>query len=639
MNSIAINEYYKKHAWITPERYQSLYLQSINEPETFWAQQAVNFLDFKRAPRRTLTGPFHACRWFEDGTLNASYQCIDRHLPKRAQQPAILWEGDEPNQQRTLTYQNLHDEVCRMANVMKKHGIKKGDRVCIYLPMIPEAVVAMLACARIGAVHSVVFAGFSPEALKQRIVDAACKLLITTMQAQRGGKCIALGENAAKAVGETTCLQHVLLIESEGANVYFDSFIDWQQAKPTVAPDCPPEEMGSEDPLFILYTSGSTGKPKGILHTTAGYLLYAAMTHKYVFDYHDGDVYWCGADVGWITGHSYIVYGPLANGATSVIFAGTPTYPTPARYWQIIDKYQVNIFYTAPTAIRTLMKEGDEWLQTTTRSSLRLLGSVGEPINPDVWLWYYRYVGKEQAPVMDTWWQTETGGIMVSPLPGVTRLKPGFAQQPFFGVLPTLLDDKGHETKGTGRLAIKQPWPGLARTIYGDEARYLKTYFNHGYYVAGDEALQDDQGNYQILGRVDDVLNVSGHRLGTAEVENAIIEHPAVAESAVVGMKHAIKGEAIYAFVTLKQGVASSELLKQEICQQVRKAIGPIATPDIIQWADELPKTRSGKIMRRILRKIANEQFDNLGDLSTLATPQAVENLIQKRNSASAETR
>lgn len=621
-----IKPFYQQRAWVNAKDYATLYRDSIENAQDFWGRFALEHIDFIKPFSRVCSGDFDNIKWFEDGTLNVCHQCVDRHLPTRAEQAAILWEGDEPGDRLEVSYQTLHDEVCRMSNLLKAYGVKKGDRVCIYLPMVVEATYAMLACARIGAVHSVVFAGFSPEALRSRIEDAQCKFLITTNTSNRGGKKISLFANVEQAISGSNTVEQVLLIDAP--EVASDSrIIEWQKAKTDYATECPVEEMHAEDPLFILYTSGSTGKPKGIVHSSAGYILYAAMTHKYIFDYHDGDIYWCGADVGWITGHSYIVYGPLANGATTLMFAGTPTYPTAARFWQVIDKYKVNIFYTAPTAIRTLIKAGDDWVKQTDRSSLRLLGSVGEPINPEVWLWYHDVVGNKQCPVIDTWWQTETGGIMISPLPGAIPQKPGYAQTPFFGIEPILLDDSGQPTAQGKLLAIKQPWPGMARTIYNDHKRYKETYFKYGCYIPGDEALQDPNGDLRITGRMDDVLNVSGHRIGTAEIESAILEHSAVAEAAVVGMKHDIKGEAIYAFVTLKSEQPETEEMKREITQVVRREIGAIATPEVIQWAAELPKTRSGKIMRRILKKIANRDTADLGDLSTLADPAVIQNL------------
>ena len=635
MSTIAIKPTYKECAWIKEKDYHEIYHRSIDSPEAFWAEQARQYLSFIKPFSITKSGTFNRVKWFEDATLNVCFQCIDRHLPSKANHPAIIWEGDEPTENLTIDYQTLHDEVCRMSNLLKKYGIGKGDRVCIYLPTIPEAAYAMLACARIGAVHSVVFAGFSPAALNSRINDAECKMLITTDNSNRGGKPIPMHQNVLAALDNASTIENVLFI-SRPSNSSIESIIDWQAERLEMPTECQPTEMSAEDPLFILYTSGSTGKPKGILHTSAGYILYAMLTHKYIFDYHEGDIYWCSADVGWITGHSYMVYGPLANGATTLMFSGTPNYPTPARFWQVIDKHQVNIFYTAPTAIRSLIKASDDWVHQTKRSSLKLLGSVGEPINPEVWLWFHDVVGRKNCPVIDTWWQTETGGIMLSPLPGVNQLKPGFAQSAFFGIEPVLIDAKGNESPDGTLLAIKQPWPGMARSVFNDQKRYDETYFLNGYYLAGDEAYIDQDGDIQVIGRMDDVLNVSGHRLGTAEIENALLKHPAVAESAVVSIKHAIKGEAIFAFITLKEGFKPSDQLQQEIQKTVRHVIGPIATPEAIQWAAELPKTRSGKIMRRVLRKIANNGFDNFGDLSTLAAPAVVEDLITERKKANA---
>jgi acetyl-CoA synthetase len=610
--------------------YQAMYQRSIDSPNEFWKEQANQFIDFYTPFNKVQTGDFMNAKWFEDATLNVCYQCVDRHLEKNAQDIAIIWEGDEPHLTKTLTYETLYDKVCRMSNVLKNAGVKKGDTVCIYLPMIPEAAIAMLACARIGAVHCVVFAGFSPLALQSRINDASCKVLITTNHSIRGGKTTTLAKNASTALKNTPTIEQVLLIEASETNNPIPNALLWQEEKENVQAECPCEVMQSEDPLFILYTSGSTGKPKGIVHTQAGYILYAAMTHQYVFNYQKGDIYWCAADVGWITGHTYIVYGPLANGATSLIFSGTPTYPTPARFWQIIDKHQVNIFYTAPTAIRALMREGTKWLQSTKRHSLKLLGSVGEPINPDVWLWYFNVVGKSNCPVVDTWWQTETGGVMISPLPRAAELKPGAAQLPFFGINPILVDEKGTPQKEKGLLAISAPWPAMARTVYGDRARYEQC-FQHGRYMTGDEATVDIAGFYQIIGRVDDVLNVSGHRLGTAEIENALCEHFDVAEAAVVSVPNEIKGEAIYAFVTLKRDSVPTDNVKQELINAVNRIIGPIAKPDVIQWARELPKTRSGKIMRRILKKIALGECDDFGDTSTLSSPDVVAQLVSDR--------
>ncbi|MGX8845373.1 acetate--CoA ligase, partial [Pseudomonas aeruginosa] len=571
------------------------------------------------------------------GQLNVAYNCIDRHLERRGEQIAIVWEGDNPSESAHITYRKLHHNVCRLANVLKSRGVEKGDRVCIYMPMIPEAAYAMLACARIGAVHSVVFGGFSPDSLRDRILDADCRTVITADEGVRGGKYIPLKQNVEKALKDCPDVSTVVVVERTQGDIPWVEGRDiwYHEALHAASADCPAEAMDAEDPLFILYTSGSTGKPKGVLHTTGGYLLGAAMTHKYVFDYHDGDVYWCTADVGWVTGHSYIVYGPLANGATTLMFEGVPNYPDASRFWQVIDKHQVNIFYTAPTAIRALMREGDAPVRQTSRSSLRLLGSVGEPINPEAWEWYYQVVGEKRCPIVDTWWQTETGSILITPLPGATALKPGSATRPFFGVQPVLLDEKGKEIDGAGSgvLAIKASWPSQIRSVYGDHQRMIDTYFKPypGYYFSGDGARRDEDGYYWITGRVDDVINVSGHRIGTAEVESALVLHDAVAEAAVVGCPHDVKGQAIYAFVTLMAGSQPSEALQQELLALVGKEIGSFAKPDHLQWAPSLPKTRSGKIMRRILRKIACNELDSLGDTSTLADPGVVQGLIDNR--------
>ncbi|MDD1509598.1 acetate--CoA ligase [Pseudomonas sp. CNPSo 3701] len=619
--------------------YQRLYRQSVDDPQTFWGEQAKVFLDWFKPWDEVCSGSLSKgdIRWFSGGQLNISHNCIDRHLAKRGDQVALIWEGDDPKDSASITYKQLHEQVCRLANVLKKRGVKKGDRVCIYMPMVPEAAYAMLACTRIGAVHSVVFGGFSPDALRDRILDADCRTVITADEAVRGGKLIPLKSNVDKALASCPNVSTVLVVKRTGNAVGWDERRDlwYGEAVQQVGADYPAEPMDAEDPLFILYTSGSTGKPKGVLHTTAGYLLQAAMTHKYVFDYHDGDIYWCTADVGWVTGHSYIVYGPLANGATSLIFEGVPNYPDTSRFWQVIDKHQVNIFYTAPTALRALMREGEAPVKKTSRSSLRLLGSVGEPINPEAWEWYFKVVGEQRCPIVDTWWQTETGAIMITPLPGATDLKPGSATRPFFGVQPVLLDEQGKEIDGPGAgvLAIKASWPSQIRSVYGDHKRMLETYFTAypGYYFSGDGARRDEDGYWWITGRIDDVINVSGHRIGTAEVESALVLHNAVAEAAVVGYPHDVKGQGIYAFVTTMNGVEPSDELKKELLSLVGKEIGSFAKPELIQWAPGLPKTRSGKIMRRILRKIACNELDTLGDTSTLADPSVVDSLIEQR--------
>ena len=629
----------RRAAQLSQEDYQRLYRQSIEQPDTFWAEQAKGFLDWI-TPWHTVhrsdinTG---AAQWFAGGQLNVSYNCIDRHLAQRADQPAFIWEGDDPAKSSNITYRQLHQNVSRLADVLKSRGVKKGDRVCIYMPMIPEAAYAMLACTRIGAVHSVVFGGFSPDALRDRILDADCRTVITADEGVRGGKPVALKQNVDKALASCPNVSTVLVVERTGATVNWSEGRDlkYQQALDAASDDCPPEPMDAEDPLFILYTSGSTGKPKGVLHTTGGYLLQAAMTFKYVLDYRDGEVFWCTADVGWVTGHSYIVYGPLANGATSLMFEGVPSYPDSSRFWQVIDKHKVNIFYTAPTALRALMREGHGPLENTSRASLRLLGSVGEPINPEAWDWYFNAVGEQRCPIVDTWWQTETGGIMLSPLVSAQRIKPGCATQPMFGVQPVLLDEQGKEFSGAGSgvLAIKASWPGQIRSVYGDPQRMIDTYFKPypGYYFTGDGARRDEDGDYWITGRIDDVINVSGHRIGTAEVESALVLHDLVAEAAVVGYPHDVKGQGIYAFVTPMNGVEPDNALKKHLLELVSKEIGSFAKPELIQWAPALPKTRSGKIMRRILRKIACNELDSLGDTSTLADPSVVEGLIDKR--------
>lgn len=626
----------KQRAHLSIDQYQDLYQKSINAPETFWPEMANEFLTWSKpweqlTESNLMTG---TAGWFIGGKLNACYNCVDRHLPERAQQTAILWEGDDPSQQAIITYQDLHQRVCQLANLLIQRGVKKGDRVCLYMPMIPEAAYAMLACARIGAVHSVVFGGFSPQALQDRILDSDCQTVITADEGVRGGKTVPLKVNADLALEQCPNVHSVIVVRHTGGFVSMQPERDLWYNDETILqpPSCPAEPMDSEDPLFILYTSGSTGKPKGVLHTTGGYLLQAAMTHRYVFDYHDGDIYWCTADVGWVTGHTYIVYGPLANGATTLMFEGIPNYPDASRCWQIVDKHQVNIFYTAPTALRALMGMGNEFVQATNRSSLRILGSVGEPINPEAWEWYYHIVGDGRCPIVDTWWQTETGGIMITPLPGVTDLKPGSATLPFFGVEPVLLDPEGNVLSGatSGNLAIRSSWPSQIRTVFGDHQRCIDTYYTTypGYYFTGDGARRDESGYYWITGRVDDVLNVSGHRMGTAEVESALVLHEAVAEAAVVGYPHNIKGQGIYAYVTLMQGVEGTDTLKRELENLVRQEIGAIAKPDILQWAPMLPKTRSGKIMRRILRKIAENELTQLGDTSTLADPSVVDDLI-----------
>jgi acetyl-CoA synthetase len=628
-----------QRALIRSGDYELLYRLSIEQPDTFWAEQAKHFLDWVKPWNKVFEGDLHSgnASWFKGGLLNVAHNCIDRHLAERADQVAIIWEGDNPAESAHITYRKLHDKVSRLSNVLKSRGVAKGDRVCIYMPMIPEAAYAMLACARIGAVHSVVFGGFSPDALRDRILDAGCRCVITADEGVRGGKYIPLKQNVDKALLSCPDVSSVVVVErTQGEIAWVEGRDLWyHEAVRQAAPHCPAEPMDAEDPLFILYTSGSTGKPKGVLHTTGGYLLQASMTHRYVFDYHDGDIYWCTADIGWITGHSYIVYGPLANGATTLMFEGVPSYPDASRFWQVVDKHQVNIFYTAPTALRALMREGDEPVRSTSRSSLRLLGSVGEPINPEAWEWYYQVVGESRCPIVDTWWQTETGAILIAPLPGATALKPGSATRPFFGVQPVLLDDQGHEIDGPGAgvLAIKASWPSQIRSVYGDHQRLIDTYFKPypGYYFTGDGARRDEDGYYWITGRIDDVINVSGHRIGTAEVESALVLHDAVAEAAVVGCPHDVKGQCIYVFITLMAGQQPSDALRQELRAMVDKEIGAFARPDFLQWAPGLPKTRSGKIMRRILRKIACNELENLGDTSTLADPSVVDNLIAER--------
>ena len=627
-------------AHINSQTYQTLYDASINQPEAFWADQAEQFLDWSQPWTKVMDYdyPTGYIRWFEGGTLNVSVNCIDRHLEARGDQVAIIWEGDNPAKDKKITYKQLHIEVCQFANVLKAQGVTKGDRVCIYLPMISEAATVLLACTRIGAVHSVVFGGFSAEALKDRILDSECHYVVCADEGYRGGKTLPIKANVDLAAEGCPDLKKVIVIKNtENPVAWYESRDIWyHQAMSQASEDCPAEAMDAEDPLFILYTSGSTGKPKGVVHTTGGYLLYAAMTHKYVFDYQEGDVYWCTADIGWITGHSYIIYGPLCNGATTLMFEGIPTYPEADRFWRVIDKHQVNIFYTAPTAIRALMAHGNDPVTCTDRSSLRILGSVGEPINPEAWEWYYHVVGKGRCPVVDTWWQTETGGILITPLPGATALKPGSATLPFFGIKPEIMDNQGVIMDGVaeGILVISRPWPGQARTIYGDHQRFIDTYFKNypGYYFAGDGARRDEDGYFWITGRIDDVINVSGHRMGTAEIESALVLHESVAEAAVVGYPHDIKGQGIYAYVTLNNGTEPSETLRKELVDLVRKEIGAIANPDIIQWAPGLPKTRSGKIMRRILRKVAANELDSLGDTSTLADPSVVDDIINHRS-------
>ena len=639
-----VPEQWKENAWINQDRYKAMYQQSIENPDQFWAEQAAEFLQWE-SPWQTVRDVDFSkgeATWFGGGKLNVAVNCIDRHLAKRADQTAIIWEGDEPTDDKKISYRELHDNVSRLGNVLRDRGVKKGDRVCIYMPMIPEAAYAMLACARIGAVHSVVFGGFSPEALKDRILDSDCQVVITADEGVRGGKSVPLKVNADKALESCPNVHTCLVVKRTGGNINWTENRDiwYQDAIQAVSADCPAEIMDAEDPLFILYTSGSTGKPKGVMHTTGGYLLMVAMSFKYTFDYREGDVFWCTADVGWVTGHSYILYGPLCNGGITLMFEGVPTYPDASRCWQVIDKHQVNQFYIAPTAIRALMGAGDKFVQGSSRSSLKLLGTVGEPINPEAWEWYYKVVGDSRCPIVDTWWQTETGGHMLTPLPGVTDLKPGSASQPFFGVEPVLLDTEGNEIEGAGEglLMIKSSWPSQIRTVYGDHKRCIETYFSAypGYYFTGDGARRDEDGYYWITGRVDDVLNVSGHRMGTAEVESALVLHAQVAEAAVVGYPHDIKGQGIYCYVTLMADVELNEeqqdALRKELIALCVREIGPIAKPDIIQWAPGLPKTRSAKIMRRILRKVAANELDSLGDTSTLADPSVVEELIANRH-------
>ena len=637
MHKISSN--FAQNSLVTNDNYQKEYQSSIDNNDAYWSEQAKTFIDWYKPWDKVSDVDYQKAKisWFEGAQLNVSYNCIDRHLKDKANQTAIIFEGDEPGTHRNISYQELHDEVCRFANVLKQRGVKKGDRVCIYMPMIPEVGYAMLACARIGAVHSVVFGGFSPEALKTRILDSDCRVVITADEGVRGGKKIPLKANTDAAINGCENVHSVIVVRHTKADVNWNEKldVDYWQMREEASPICEPEIMDAEDPLFILYTSGSTGTPKGVLHTSGGYILYAAITHKYVFDYQDGDIYWCTADAGWITGHSYIFYGPLANGATTLVFEGVPTYPNVSRFWDVVDEHKVSIFYTAPTALRALMAQGDEPVTKTSRSSLRLLGTVGEPINPEAWEWYFMVVGESRCPIVDTWWQTETGGILITPLPGAHDLKPGSASKPFFGIKPMLLDNDGNELTGeaSGSLVMGQSWPGQMRGVYGDQKRFFDTYFSQfpGFYFTGDGARRDEDGYLWITGRMDDVLNVSGHRLGTAEIESALVLHPKVAEAAVVGFPHEIKGEGIYAYVTLMKGEEPTQELRAELRQFVGTEIGAIAKPETIQWAPGLPKTRSGKIMRRILRKVASNEFDQLGDISTLAEPAVVDDLIKNR--------
>ena len=632
-------------ALIDDETYQAMYAESIADPESFWNKHGKR-IDWIKPYTKIKNTKYSkedvSIKWYEDGTLNACWNCVDRHLEEYGDQIAIIWEGDEPDQSANITYKQLHEEVCLFANTLKANGVRKGDRVTIYMPMIPEAAYAMLACARIGAVHSVVFGGFSPEALAGRILDCESTCVITADEGVRGGKKIPLKANTDEALAQCPDVSAVVVVKRTGGDITMTAGRDvwYHEEKTKVSSDCPAEEMSAEDPMFILYTSGSTGKPKGVLHTTGGYMVYASMTHEYVFDYKPGEVYWCSADVGWVTGHTYIVYGPLSNRATTVMFEGVPNYPDSSRFWQACDKHQVNIFYTAPTALRALMREGDAPVKSASRKSIRLLGSVGEPINPEAWLWYYNIVGDGRCPIVDTWWQTETGGALITPLPGATALKPGSATRPFFGIKPVLMDTDGKVLEGatSGNLCLEDSWPGQMRTVYGDHQRFIDTYFVQypGTYFTGDGCRRDEDGYYWITGRVDDVLNVSGHRLGTAEIESALVAHPDVAEAAVVGYPHDIKGQGIYCYITLNAGLTGDDDLKKTLVQWVRKEIGPVAAPDLLQFAPGLPKTRSGKIMRRILRKIAEDDFSNLGDTSTLADPGVVEDLIDNRQNKSA---
>ena len=629
-----------KNSYVNQSSYEAKYKESVNNNEKFWADEGKRihwFKPYTKIKEVIYSTKKVSIKWFHDGTTNVSYNCIDRHLPKRAKQTAIIFEGDDPKESKNITYQELSDEVCKLANGLKEIGIKKGDRVTIYMPMVPEGVYAMLACTRIGAIHSVVFGGFSPDSIVNRVLDCKSEFVITADEGLRGQKVIPLKKNVDEALKKCPDVKKCIVLKRTGGNVPFDSKRDvwYHELTSKMSTTCKPEEMNAEDPLFILYTSGSTGKPKGVLHTTGGYLVYASMTHQYIFDYKDGDIYWCTADIGWVTGHSYIVYGPLSNGATTLVFEGVPSYPDASRFWQVIDKHKVNIFYTAPTALRALMREGDAMVKKTSRKSLKLLGSVGEPINPEAWIWYHKVVGDSRCPIVDTWWQTETGGILISPQPGAVDLKPGSATKPFYGIKPAVVDEKGNELSGAceGRLCMSDSWPGQMRTVYGDHQRFIDTYFSQhdGKYFTGDGCKRDEDGYYWITGRVDDVIIVSGHNLGTAEIESAFVAHPKVAEAAVVGYPHDIKGQGLYCYVTLKVGEAGSDALTKELKDLVRKIIGPLATPDLIHYTPGLPKTRSGKIMRRILRKVAENQFENLGDTSTLADPTVVQSLIDNR--------
>lgn len=641
---IPVPKNFARQGTLDEATYQKMYAESVSDPEGFWGKMAERITWFKKWDKVLDAQQFGEAKhtWYTGGKLNAAYNCLDRHLESRGNQTALIWEGDDPNNSKTVTYTELHKLVCRFSNVLKKHGVKKGDRVTIYMPMILELPVAMLACARIGAIHSIIFGGFSPDSIADRIEDCKSDFLITADEGVRGSKSIPLKANADAAMEKVSGIRKCVVVKRTGGDIKWvegrDLWWEEEMSASDISDDCPAEEMDAEDPLFILYTSGSTGKPKGVLHTTGGYMVYASLTHQHVFDYQDGDVYWCTADIGWVTGHSYIIYGPLANGAISVMFEGVPNYPDAGRFWDVCDKHKVEIFYTAPTAIRALMREGDGPVTSRKLDSLRLLGTVGEPINPEAWMWYYRVVGKSKLPIVDTWWQTETGGILITPLPGCTDLKPGAASMPFFGIRPVLLDPEGNkvEGEGDGLLCMEFPWPGLMRGVYGDGKRFFDTYFSQfkGYYFTGDGARRDKDGYYWLMGRVDDVINVSGHRLGTAEVESALVSHKHVAEAAVVGMPHDIKGQGIYAYVTLVVGIPETEDLRGELVKHVRKEIGPIATPDVIQWAPALPKTRSGKIMRRILRKIAENDVDNVGDTTTLADPSVVASLITNRAGA-----